>query len=129
MDLKHMIITVLTLVIWACSNQSADMYEASDLSLMMREMVDWSKEAKQKLDRGERIHEVPAHFFQLARQKSTRNEHEEEAFQAMVPSYLDALKGIERKDSQEFYYNASIQACKNCHHIYCGGPMSIIEQL
>lgn len=132
--MKYIIIGVLALVIWSCgqnklTEEQADMYEASELSLMMREMVQFSKSAKQKLSKGEPIDTVPAHFYDLAKQEGTRDEHKEKAFQNMVPMYLKALEGIERKDSQRYYYDQSIQACKSCHGVYCGGPLEIINQL
>ena len=105
------------------------MYEASELSSMMREMVVWSKASKAILAKGDTIESVPQSFYDLAKQHATRDEHEEAAFQSMVPAYTDALQGIERRDSQQYYYNASIQACKNCHGVYCGGPLAVINQL
>ena len=105
------------------------MYEASELSAMMREMVVWSKSAKATLAAGDTIQEVPQSFYDLAKQTATRGEHDEAAFQAISPAYTDALKGIERRDSQQYFYDASIQACKSCHGIYCSGPLDVIQQL
>lgn len=131
--MKWIIFSAFVLTIIACgqgtNNEKADMYEASELSAMMREMVIWSKEAKATLAAGDTIQEIPPHFYTLEKQTATRGEHLEVAFKAMTPAYINALKGIERRDSQQFYYNASIQACKNCHGVYCGGPLSVINQL
>lgn len=131
--MKWIIFSAFVLTIIACGQgnnaEKADMYKASELSAMMREMVIWSKEAKAKLVAGDTIQEVPAHFYKLVDKNATRGEHLEDAFKAMAPVYTNALKGIERKDSQQFYYNMSIQACKNCHGVYCGGPLSVINQL
>jgi hypothetical protein len=131
--MKWIIFSVLAFTIIACgqgtNNEKADMYEASELSAMMRDMVIWSKEAKATLAAGDTIQEIPQHFYNLDKQTATRGEHLEAAFKAMAPVYTKALKGIERRDSQQFYYNASIQACKNCHGVYCGGPLSVINQL
>jgi hypothetical protein len=128
--MKYLIVSILALTVFACSqNNNADMYEASELSSMMREMVVWSKASKAILAKGDTIESVPQSFYDLAKQHATRDEHEEAAFQSMVPAYTDALQGIERRDSQQYYYNASIQACKNCHGVYCGGPLAVINQL
>ncbi len=134
MNLK--LITTLLIIsgIFACTKQSkssdsAEMYEPSELSNMMRDMVTWSKETKRLLLKGEVINDVPKQFYELASQKATRDEHKDVAFQGMVPEYLEALKGIDRKDSQQYYYDVSIQACKTCHAVYCGGPLSVINQL
>ncbi|NBV57614.1 MAG: hypothetical protein EBR72_07450 [Bacteroidetes bacterium] len=134
MKLKSTIIILIVAGIVACSKQNqsseaADMYHPSELSQMMRDMVSWSKETKSLLSKGEIIDDVPQSFYDLANQKATRDEHKEAAFQGMVPEYLEALKGIDRKDSQQYYYDASIQACKTCHSVYCGGPLSVIDQL
>ena len=134
MKLKSTIIILIVAGIIACSKQNqsseaADMYHPSELSQMMRDMVSWSKETKRLLSKGEIIDDVPQSFYDLANQKATRDEHKEAAFQGMAPEYLEALKGIDRKDSQQYYYDASIQACKTCHSVYCGGPLSVIDQL
>jgi hypothetical protein len=105
------------------------MYEPSELSVTMRKMVEFSKRAKATLAAGDSITSVPQEIYDLAQRHGTRDEHTEDAFQQMVPAYTNALKGIERGDSQMYYYDASIQACKNCHGTYCGGPMAIINQL
>jgi hypothetical protein len=131
--MKYAILIILSITIFACSrtnkSEKAEMYQASELSAMMREMVVWSKEAKAILAAGDTITTVPKGFYDLAKQTATRGEHNEAAFQGMVPAYTNALKGIERRDSQQFYYDASIQACKSCHGVYCGGPLSVIDQL
>lgn len=131
--MKYIVFAIIVLSIFACSQNSssekADMYEASELSAMMREMVVWSKSAKATLAAGDTIQEVPQSFYDLAKQTATRGEHDEAAFQAMSPAYTDALKGIERRDSQQYFYDASIQACKSCHGIYCSGPLDVIQQL
>lgn len=131
--MKYLIALTIAITALACgqsnSNEKADMYEASELSAMMREMVIWSKEAKATLAAGDIITTVPQSFYDLAKQTATRGEHDEAAFQAMVPSYTSALRGIERKDSQQYYYDASIQACKSCHGVYCSGPLDVIQQL
>ena len=131
--MKYIVFACIALSIFACSqknsSEKADMYEASELSAMMREMVVWSKSAKATLAAGDTIENVPPSFYDLATQTATRGEHDEAAFLGMVPLYTDALKGIERRDSQQYYYDASIQACKSCHGVYCGGPLDVIGQL
>lgn len=130
---RSIVFTILCLGIIACSKQKddkkADMYEASEVSQMMREMVEFSKECKTALEKGEKAPEIPSQFWGLKEATATRGEHKEAAFQGMSEPYLNALKGIERGDSQQYYYRKSIDACKTCHSVYCGGPMSIINQL
>ncbi len=130
--LLGLFITVLT----SCSNQpkkksseKADMYEASEVSATMRTMVEFSKQAKKSLSEGQSVDSIPAVIWDLASATATRDEHKDEEFQTMVKPYLSALRGIERGDSQSYYYHKSIDACKTCHAVYCGGPMAIINQL
>ena len=131
--MKYIVFACIALSIFACSqknsSEKADMYEASELSTMMRDMVVWSRSAKATLAAGDTIENVPPSFYDLATQTATRGEHDEAAFLGMVPLYTDALKGIERRDSQQYYYDASIHACKSCHGVYCGGPLDVIGQL
>ena len=60
--LKYIVALILFSLIVACGEglqQKADMYEASELSKMMRDMVTWSKQAKHKLQNGGTIQHVP----------------------------------------------------------------------
>ena len=125
--MKFWITILISAFILACGN-SPEMYEASNLSEMMRDMVNFSKEAKDSLKSDYKI-SVPSQFYDLASQEATRDEHKDELFQSMSKSYINALKGIERGDSQVYYYNQSIAACKSCHNSYCGGPLVVIDKL
>ena len=131
--MKYIVLSIIALSIFACgqknTTEKAEMYEASELSDMMRKMVVWSKEAKATLAAGDTIPSVPQSFYDLAKQTATRGEHEEAAFQGMAPLYAQALRGIERLDSQQYYYDASIEACRTCHAVYCSGPLDVIKQL
>lgn len=126
-------ILIVVVALSACKtkpkNDAAEMYEASALSETMRTMVEFSKQAKANLAKGNAIDSIPEEIWQMAKATGTRGEHLESDFQALAPPYLEALKGIERGDSQSYYYLKSIDACKACHSRYCGGPMAIINQL
>ena len=131
----NIIILLVSLSFTACKNSpeqktnSAEMYEASELSETMRTMVDFSKQAKTSLAEGKHIDSIPAEIWEMAKATVTRDEHLESDFQTLAGPYFEALRGIERGDSQSYYYRKSIDACKACHSRYCGGPMSIINKL
>ena len=133
MRITYLFGIVALLIIGGCSKpakqEKAEMYEASELSATMRVMVDFSKAAKQSIANGEAIDSIPSVIWDMATAHGTRDEHLESDFQALSKPYLEALKGIERGDSQSYYYYKSIDACKSCHSVYCGGPMAIINQL
>lgn len=133
MKLKYLVFAILSISIIACSqnnkSEKADMYEASELAQLMRDMVVFSEGAKAKLAAGETIDSIPAQIWGLKEAHGTRDEHLEAAFQDLTNPYLEALKGIQRGDSQQYYYSQSIKACKSCHGVYCGGPLNKINQL
>lgn len=126
--LRWVIAALLLSGVVACT-QRADMYDSSELSTLMREMEQFSKDSREKLLKGERIGSIPEDIWNLQNKEATRGEHKEETFQALTKPYLQALKGIERGDSQVYWYNASINACRSCHNNYCGGPLVVINQL
>ncbi|MFY0643264.1 MAG: hypothetical protein JXR19_02240 [Bacteroidia bacterium] len=123
---------LIILGVWACSKgnskEDAEMYDPSPLSMAMRSMESFSEQAKYKLLHDEKI-EVPSEFFEFYTKEATRDEHKEAKFQSLAVPYVNALKGIERGDSQMYFYQASIQACKACHSQYCAGPLAAINQL
>lgn len=133
MNFKIATLAFFILGIVACtqSNKSekAEMYEYSELASLMRDMVAFSEDAKSKLQNGDSITAIPSQLWDLQKAKGTRDEHLESTFQALTEPYLNSLKGIERGDSQVYYYNQSIQACKSCHSSYCGGPLVVINKL
>ncbi len=131
--MKKYLVTLLLLgFVLACGQQNskgeAEMYDPSPLSQMMRTMQIFSEKAKLSIIRGDSL-SVPQEIYGFPSLEATRGESEEDLFQAMTAPYLDALKGIERGDSQRYYYSASIKACKNCHSYYCAGPLAAIQQL
>ena len=123
----------IAILVTACKqtsqHETAEMYEASPLSQTMRTMVSFSKQAKTQIANGEGIDSIPAEIWDMAQATGTRDEHLEADFQTLAKPYLKALRGLERGDSLAHYYKKSIDACKSCHSVYCGGPMSIINQL
>ena len=127
---KVYIILALSALIYACGqNNDADMYEASEMAELMREMVDFSKETRQKLMDGDSAITVPAAFYEMKAMQATRDEQKDQEFQAMADVYLQTLKGLESGQATAEYYQASIKACQTCHSTYCGGPLEIINQL
>jgi hypothetical protein len=127
---KALVIVAIVLGMVACKQpKKAEMYEASELAGLMREMVEYSKGVKAHIESNAVQPEIPEQFWKLGEAKATRDEQLETEFQHMVPAYLEALKGIQRGDSTKHFYVKSIQACKSCHSVYCGGPMSVIKTL
>ncbi len=131
--MKYIIALFLLTLVFACNegsnNQKADMYNASELASLMRDMVTFSDSARVSLLSGKSIESIPENLWGLKTAKGTRDEHEEDLFQSLTDPYLNALKGIERGDSQMYYYNKSIEACVGCHNNYCGGPLVVINKL
>jgi hypothetical protein len=111
------------------TEQEPELHDPSEMSLLMRKMVEYSKQAKQNLANGKALDSIPSRFYDLLTLKASRNEQKEVPFQNMAIYYLAQLRGLERADSQEYFYRESINACKSCHSTYCNGPMLIIEKL
>jgi len=132
---KALIFLSLAVSVVACKqsqeskNETADMYEASELSQTMRDMVEYSKLVREQIRNDEQVSPVPEHIWNLKKAEGTRDEHLEDVFQALADPYLEALKGLETSDSNAYYYSKSIAACKACHSSYCGGPLQVINQL
>jgi hypothetical protein len=126
--MKYIITALLAITIFSCS-QNAEMYDPSELSVVMRDMEDFSKDARKKLLNGEKIDSIPSQIWDIRHKVSSKGQHEEETYQSLTYPYLAALQGIERGDSQMYFYNASIDACRTCHNSYCGGPLVVINQL
>jgi hypothetical protein len=127
---KLVILITLSAFIFGCAQQSdSEMYEASEMASLMRDFVEFSKDAKKRIAAGDQL-EVPQAFYSLKSKQATRNEQDDQEFQQMADLFLVQLKALDGADSTAAQaYHSTIDACVTCHSTYCGGPLEIINKL
>lgn len=98
----------------------------SELSALMRRFVDDLREARPKLERGER---VPALFDAHRRMRCawhTRPEERDESYDRMALTYLHLVRAYDRAPGKDTY-NGILGGCIACHTETCKGPLDLID--
>lgn len=109
----------------------AEMYEPSELVIIMRQMYDENFALKAQIEAGEVPAEVPAKYREMLTAKSTDSDDLGEPFHSMAITYLANYETLTQADSATAVkkYNVVVESCIACHQNYCLGPIPKIEKL
>lgn len=112
-------------------NWKADMYEPSELVMVMRQMYDDNLKLKESVHQGIVPAAMPENYREILTAKSTNPGELKPSYFAMANTYLDNYEAMTKSDPQtvEAKYNILISSCISCHKNYCMGPIPKIEKL
>ncbi len=125
----------------ACNNQQKqtentaeepDMYEASELAILMRNMYKGNLEIRKQIMAGELPDDFPQEFYKIHTAKATKPEDINETYKALADQYLQNMERIARAGNQQeakIAYNDMVMTCASCHQIYCQGPLPKIRKM
>ncbi len=115
----------------ADSNYQPEMYQASELVVLMRKMYEENKVLKEKIKNGELPEAMPEDYNNILTATPTRPEEIKQSFFSMANLYLDNYKVMTNADKNNVLsaYNNLISTCVACHQSYCMGPIPKIEKL
>lgn len=105
--------------------------DASELTLLMREMYADAQRMKQQLLKGKQP-KVRQHFDAIHTAKATvPAKNENDRFRAAAKAYQATLMALEQANATDApaRYQDMIQSCMNCHATVCPGPMTRIQRL
>lgn len=109
-----------------------EMYEASELANLMREMYEDNLEIRKKIIDGELPESFPEDFYTIHTAKATEPEKLNETFKALANEYIENMEQItaaqNRADAIKAY-NGMVSTCASCHQIYCQGPLPKIRKM
>tara|TARA_R110000787_G_scaffold81036_2_gene175891 strand:+ start:46664 stop:47113 length:450 start_codon:yes stop_codon:yes gene_type:complete len=109
-----------------------EMYEVSEMTLMMRNMYDVNEEIKKDIVTGITPEEFPKDFLAIFTSKLTDNKPYNETFIAYSKVYIDNVRAIYDSTSiipLKNRYNTAINSCISCHTTECTGPIPRIKKL
>lgn len=112
-------------------SDAPEMYEASELALLMRKMYDDNEAIKQQIMNGEAPESFPEDFYRIHTAQATDPDEINETFHALANQYtanLDSVVAAEPEHAIEAF-NTMINTCVSCHQIYCQGPIPRIKKL
>ena len=110
--------------------EELDMYEASELALLMRDMYQKNLDLRQQIIDGEIPESFPEDFKTIHTADAT--EELNETFKSLAVQYIANMEAItEAKSPEEGVkaYNSMINTCASCHTIYCQGPLAKIKRM
>lgn len=109
-----------------------DMYEASEMTLLMRSMYEVNEEIKKTIVAGNTPDKFPKDFLNIFKAKLTDNKPYNDTFIAYSKVYIDNVRAIYDTTSTipiEKRYNNAINSCISCHTTECVGPIPRIKKL
>ena len=109
-----------------------DMYEASEMTMLMRSIYDENEIIKKEIIAGNTPEEFPKDFLTIFTAKLTDDKPYNDTFIAYSKVYIDNVRAIYDTTSVvplEKRYNNAINSCISCHTTECVGPIPRIKKL
>ncbi|QYJ68126.1 hypothetical protein [Flavobacterium litorale] len=122
--------TTAAKVIDTVPQKEFEMYEMSEMALLMEQMYVDNERLKQRIVDGDTIGNFPNHFLKIHESVMTDETDNDAFFKDQAATFLKAQELI-YKDSvnAKAHFNDAISACVRCHEQKCGGPIPRIKKL
>ena len=107
------------------------MYQASEMTELMRGIYEYTKLSKQKIENNQDLFRYPEEFKKISTAKLTDPSERDAEFDSLAVIFLENQKGAYafKGDLVKYSYNKSINACITCHKTRCTGPLPKIRKL
>lgn len=113
---KHITITVI------------DPNNASEMTLLMRDMFSELEDIKEKIQQGEDISTKQLDFEMIHKQTPTDESFLKEGLESMSKAYAYSVETFnEEPNSKNF--SSIVNNCMSCHTMLCPGPLERIDNL
>jgi len=108
-----------------------NMYQASELVLVMRQMHSDLELVKAEVAKGKTPGPMPEKYKEMHTAMATNPEEIDEIFHAISDKWMGEYKIMTEADAStlKLKYNTLIKTCVDCHQNYCLGPIPKIEKL
>lgn len=108
------------------------MYEPSEMALLMQEFYEYNATLKQQILNGEPLSEMPEEFKTIHTAELTDASGRNMIFKSYAPAYVQTQQAV--LDSSNTLdltsrYNNTINVCLACHKTECVGPIPRIKKL
>lgn len=110
--------------------KSFEMYELSEMALLMEQMYVDNQRLKERIEKGEPVGEFPSHFAKIHQAIMTDPTENDAFFKEKAQIFLAAQEMIYKEpEKAKEHYSEAIQACISCHEVKCSGPIPKIKKL
>ena len=109
-----------------------DMYDPSEMSILMNEMYDYNLELKQQIISGIIPEEFPEKFLNIHTAELSDFKSRNDKFKVYSEFFIENQQEIFNSDSNldvTERYNNAINLCVSCHQTECTGPIPKIKRL
>lgn len=114
----------------ASDKKTFEMYEMSEMALLMEQMYVDNQRLKKRILKGEDVGEFPSHFAKIHGSMMTDESENDDFFKKQAQVFLEAQELIYNDpENAKEHYNKAIQACISCHEVKCSGPIVRIKKL
>ncbi|RZJ67571.1 MAG: hypothetical protein EOO50_04610 [Flavobacterium sp.] len=114
----------------SASGKKFEMYEMSEMAMLMEQMYVDNNRLKERIKSGDTIGKFPNHFLKIHSAVMTDPEENDAFFKEQAQNYIKAQELIysDPKNAQK-HFNDGVDACILCHEVKCAGPIARIKKL
>ncbi|MGX7666228.1 hypothetical protein [Flavobacterium pedocola] len=107
-----------------------EMYEMSEMAVLMEQMYVDNQRLKDRIKAGDTIGKLPSHFMKIHSAVMTDKQENDAFFKEQAAKFIKAQELIysDPKNAKE-HFNNGVDACIKCHEVKCGGPIPRIKKL
>ncbi|MFD2824195.1 hypothetical protein ACFS5M_10990 [Lacinutrix iliipiscaria] len=141
--MRHIICTIILMTLFGCNSNKEeqtkddskivyDMYEPSEMSLLMNEMYDYNLKIKEEILAGEIPKEFPLDFLKIHTAELSEFKSRNETFKSFSTLFINAEREVFKPNdsiSIESRFNNAVGVCISCHQTECTGPIPRIKKL
>ncbi len=107
-----------------------EMYEMSEMSLLMEQMYVDNQRLKQRIQNGDTIGQFPSHFLKIHKAVMTDQDENDAFFKQQAAQFIHAQEMIYKDPANaKSHFNNGVDACLKCHQVKCAGPIPRIKKL
>ena len=112
------------------SGKKFEMYEMSEMSILMEQMYVDNQRLKERIKNGDSIGAFPNHFLKIHKAVMTDDKENDAFFKEQAAVFIKAQEMIYKdpKNAKQ-HFNTGVDACLKCHQVKCAGPIPRIKKL
>lgn len=112
------------------ADKKFEMYEMSEMAMLMEQMYVDNNRLKERIRKGDTIGEFPGYFAKIHSAVMTDPAENDAFFKEQAAKFIKAQQLIYKDpENAQKHYNDGVDACVKCHEVKCAGPIPRIKKL